>query len=261
MFNAIKKLFSKQKRAMVYYGQNISYDKLEGIEYIIVQPDYIDTTEKQFLNFTDNIYAYVSIGEISKNVKEYKKIHQDWIIAKNDNWDSEVLDIRNKDYQKFLFDEIIDPIISLGFKNLFFDTLDSYNLAATTKQEKMEFELTLVNLIEKIHSSYPEAKLILNRGFEIIDRVPNYIQAVLFESYYFGLGSEVGTYIKISDSDREWLDIQIEMIKHLGIDIIALDYLDELNMEQAAEAIEIIKKSGMIPYISNRNLDIYGRSL
>ena len=157
-----------------------------------------------------------------------------------------------------MFNHILDPIFALGFRNLFFDTLDSYNLAVKSERERKTYELALAKLIKKIHKRYPDAKLILNRGFEIIEKVSPCIQAVLFESYYFGLGSEVGTYRKISDADREWLHIYIDRIKELGIDIIALDYLDEKEMSCANEAIKIIRATDMIPYVSNRNLDIYG---
>ena len=236
----------------------MDYSKIQGIDYIIVQPNHTDTKKTEFTLNRENIYAYVSIGEISSKVEEYKYIKSEWIISTNPAWQSEVLDIKNSEYHNFLFKHIIDPILALGFKNLFFDTLDSYNIAVKTESERKLYELVLSKLLHKIHKKYPEVKLILNRGFEIIDRVSTFIEAVLFESYYFGLGSEPGKYKKISDADREWLHIYIDKIKELGIDVIALDYLDEKEMSRANEAIKIIRANGMIPYVSNRDLDIYG---
>ncbi len=262
MLNIIKNIFKKEqkKSAIVYYAKNISYEKVQIHDYIIVQPNYTETDVDAFELNREKIYAYVSVGEISKSVKEYDKIKPEWVLVKNQEWDSEVLDIRNPEYQNFLLKSIIEPIIKQGFKNLFFDTLDSYRLASLTQKEYLACENSLVSLIEKIHTQYPDAKLILNRGFEIIDRVYKYTQAVLFESYYFGLGSGVGNYKKVTSNDREWLDTHLDKIKLLGIDIIAVDYLDEKDISRAQEAIDIIKSKGMIAYVSNRNLNIYGKS-
>ena len=260
MFSTMKKLFNFNtlKSAMVYYGQNLSYEKIKEIEYVIVQASHINTTEDIFTQNRENMYAYVSIGEISKDVQEYAKIKEEWIVAENGDWGSLVLDVKNKEYQAFLLEEVIQPIMEAGFKNLFFDTLDSYHLGASADGEKRVCEMSLVMLMKKIHTKYPDANLIINRGFEIVQRVSPYIKAVLFESYHFGLGSKAGTYKERSDEDKKWLDHRIDKIKDLGLDIIAVDYLDESNMQKASEAIKVIKKRGMIPYVSNRNLDIYG---
>ncbi len=260
MLNIIKRLFNakKEKRALIYYGQEIDYNKIQNIDYVVVQPNHIDANDPDFALNRDNLYSYVSVGEISSKVKDYAYVKQEWIISSNAEWQSEVLDIKNPECQEFLFERVIDPIIALGFKNLFFDTLDSYNLAVKSESERKTYELALAKFIKKIHKKYPDSKLILNRGFEILEWVSSCVEAILFESYYFGLDSQPGEYKKISDADREWLDIHIAKIKELGIDAIALDYLDENNMSRAKEAIEIIRAEGMIPYVSNRNLDIYG---
>lgn len=263
MFKTIRSYLKNQKSksAIVYYGQEVDYSKLKNIDYIILQPAHIDTDNTQFTSLQDNIYAYVSIGEISPSVIEYKDIKKEWIVSRNEAWNSDILDIRNREYQDFLFEKILDPIIASGFRNLFFDTLDSYHLAIAHDYEKYEYEVALSMLIKRIHDKYPEIKLMLNRGFEIIESVAPYVDAVLFESYYFGLGSGTTSYVSVSQADREWLNIHLDKIKSLGIDIIALDYLDENNMDRADKAIKVIRKNGMIPYISNRNLDIYGKTL
>lgn len=250
---------SNEQSATIYYGTNLSYSEVKNDEYIIVQSNHIDTTKKEFSQYRDKMYAYVSVCEISKDVKEYAKVKKEWIIAKNNEWESEVLDIKKLEYRNFLFEEIIEPIKALGFKNFFFDTLDSYQLACKTDKERKAYEKKLALFINEFHERYPESKLIINRGFEIIDEVYMSIEAVLFESYCFGLGSTNEPYKRVSDGDREWLHIYIDKIQEYDLPVIALDYLDTANFDKAEEAIKMIRKNDMIPYISNRNLDIYGR--
>jgi len=248
-----------KKSAIVFYAKDIDYMRVKNSDYIILQPNYTDTQNIGFLENRDKIYGYVSLCEISKTVPEYKSVKEDWIVAKNSDWDSEVLDIRDSEYREFLFDEIIDPIIQSGFKNIFFDTVDSYQLASKTDKERVVYEEYIALFINKVYKKYPKIKIIINRGFEVIDDIYESVEAVLFESYYFGLGSGDEVYKKISDQDRNWLHIHLDRIKDYGLDIIAVDYLDEKDMNKADEAIAIIRENGMIPYVSNRSLNIYGR--
>lgn len=250
----------RDKSAIVYYGENISYPMVGVADYIIVQPELTNTKTHGFSLYKEKMYAYVSIGEIDKNVKEYAKVQPSWILAKNTAWSSEVLDIKNLEYQEYLFREMIEPRLQEGFKNFFFDTLDSYHLASKTKEEKAANAKALAAFIMLFHKKYPDAKLIINRGFEIIDEVHEAVEAVLFESYYKGIGGEKLAYKEVSDADRIWLDIQISKVKSYGLDVISLDYLKPQEMTKAPAIIEKIKAKGMIPYISNRELDLYGQS-
>ncbi len=247
------------KSAIVYYGKQISYPMVGIHDYIIVQPNHIETSSHGFSIYKDKMYAYISIGEMAKNDNKYSEIKEEWKMAQNNDWNSTVLDIKNHDYHQFLFDEMVEPLLKLGFKHFFFDTLDSYQLVAKTKKQRIAYEIELATFINKFHSKYPTAKLIINRGFEVMDKVHNSIEAVLFESYHNGLGPNA-TYKKVSTADKKWLDTHLKKIKSYGLDIIALDYLDEHDMNQADSSISIIKKEGMIPYVSNRDLDIYGKS-
>ncbi len=248
------------KSAILYYGENISYPMVGIHDYIIVQPSHTTTSTHGFSLYRDKMYAYVSIGEMAENDKDFKKIKDEWILSENRTWNSAVLDIKNPKYHDFLFKEMIDPLLKKGFKNFFFDTLDSYQIVAKTKKERAIYEKELANFINTFHAKYPDAKLIINRGFEIIDSVHQSVEAVLFESYYFGLGGGTTPYRIVSKKDRAWLDIYINKIKSYNLDIIVVDYLEEKDMDRADVAIELIKENGMIPFVSNRDLNIYGNS-
>ena len=248
------------KSAMVYYGKDISYPMVGLHDYIIVQPSHVNVYEHGFKVYRDKMYAYVSIGEIDTTISEYGKVKKEWILTENSAWSSKVLDLKNPAYINFLFETMIEPKRVLGFKNFFFDTLDSYQLASKNKKELKANEEALVAFINEFHKRYPDSKLIVNRGFEIIDKIHTAIDAVLFESYYKGIGGEKLAYKDVSDTDREWLDTHLNKIKSYNLDIISVDYLDEKDMQQAPQIAQKLKDKGMIPYIANRDLNIYGIS-
>jgi hypothetical protein len=248
------------KSAIVYYGKNISYPMVGIHNYIIVEPENINTYTHGFDVYKNKMYAYVSIGEVDKNSFAYKNIDKSWIKGKNGLWNSTVLDVTNPAYQTFLFDKIIEPEIKLGFKNFFFDTLDSYKLVSKTAQEKEAAKKALIHIIKTFHSRYPQAKLIINRGFGIIDAVHNDITAVLFESYYHGVGGKELQYKDVSQSDRKWLNPYLQKIKKYKLDIIAVEYLPQDKMTQAKKLVTKLQKQGFIPYVAQKELDTYGVS-
>ena len=247
-----------EKSAMVYYGENISYSMVGIHDYIIVEPNNIITSRHGFSLYKSKMYAYVSIGEIDKTLPQYEKIDVSWIVAQNKAWNSDVLDLTNKEYRDFLFNVMIEPQIKRGFKNFFFDTLDSYQLACNTEQERNRAKRALSEFIHEFHNRYPQSKLIINRGFEIIDEVFSVVEAVLFESYYEGLKGVKLDYKSVSDKDREWLDLYLNKIHAYKLPIICIDYLDTDNEIKLKKLAAKIIKKGMIPYISKRSLNTYG---
>ena len=248
------------KSAIVYYGNKISYPMVGIHDYIIVQPTLTNVHTHGFDVYKDKMYAYVSIGEIDKNIQEYQKVKKSWILTQNQAWGSDVLDLTNPEYQEFFFKEMIEPQMKRGFKNFFFDTLDSYQLVKQSPAQKANSEEALAFIINSFHQRYPDSKLVINRGFEIIDKVYKSVDAVLFESYYRGLGGNELAYREMSDSDRAWLDVHIQKIHSYKLDVISVEYLDPKDMHLAKGIIKKIKAKGMIPYIADKDLTSYGKS-
>ncbi len=251
----------KDKSAIVYYGNDISYPMVGIHDYIITQPYSIDPYTPGFRLYKDKVYVYVSIGEIDKNIPQYRHIKKKWIKAYNKAWKSDILDITNKEYREFIFKYFIEPLRKKGVQNFFFDTLDSYQMYAKTPSQRHRCENALAGFINEFHRRYPQSKLIVNRGFEIIDRIHDSIEAVLFESYAYGLKGEKLDYASVTEEDRKWLDIQIEKIKKYGKDIIVVDYLPLTRLDiEAPKLVERLRLKGLIPYVSVKSLDIYGYS-
>jgi len=159
---------------------------------------------------------------------------------------------------------MIDPQLKRGFKNFFFDTLDSYQLYSANKQQRVENEAALAAFINRFHKRYPTSKLIVNRGFEIIDTIHDSIEAVLFESYYKGVGhTKKQPYKDVSDEDRKWFDFWLAKVRSYHKDIISVEYMSPHDIYLSSLPEKIIQKiqaHGMIPYIANKELDIYGKS-
>ena len=250
----------QDKSAIVYYGEDISYSNVGLHDYIIVESDNISPYTHGFKTYKKKIYAYVSIGEASKYRKYFSKLDKKWIISENHVWNSKVMDISNDDYHEFLYSQVIQKLVDKGYENFFFDTLDSYQIVASTKEERKKYELGLIRFIKKFKQRFPKSKLIVNRGFEVIQEVYNQVDAVLVESVFYGLSSKSLDYIKVTKDDRFWLIENIKKVQSLGLDVIALDYIDIDEKDKIKKTVENIKKLNIIPYIANKELTRYGSS-
>jgi hypothetical protein len=96
-----------------------------------------------------------------------------------------------------------------------------------------------------------------------MDQIHNSIEAVLFESYYSGISTDPKhPYKLVTSQDREWFDYWLKKVKGYGLEIISVEYMEgsKLSTHKADAIIKKLQNKGMIPYISNKDLTIYGRS-
>jgi len=116
------------KSAIVYYGADPSWPMLGVHDYIILDPDNVPTDAPGFDSYRERVYAYVSLGESQKDRNYYRRLLKKWKLGKNRTWKSDIMDLSNREYRHFLLVKVIEPLYRRGFRNFFFDTLDSHQL-------------------------------------------------------------------------------------------------------------------------------------
>ncbi|WP_297889981.1 endo alpha-1,4 polygalactosaminidase [Sulfurihydrogenibium sp.] len=97
-------------------------------DWLILDPDTFSWEkfdEKFYIKKKKSkIIAYLSLGEIEPYRNYYKDIKKEWILGENKAWKTYIADIRNKEYQKFLLDKVLNKLNR--YDGFFFDTMDSY---------------------------------------------------------------------------------------------------------------------------------------
>ncbi len=237
----------------IYYGDELAYDIAGVHDAIIVQPHSLETYTHRFKTYQEKIYVYVSVAELEDDT------HKDWILGKNESWNSFVADIRKVEYQDFLLNKM-QKLYDLRFRNFFFDSLDSYQYFLTDNSQRKSYEKAMITFFQRFNKKFPEAKLIINRGFEILPKVKKYCDAVLVESLYHGLDEENGGYKITSQDDTKWLLEKLEEVKNYDLDIIVLDYMPLADKTKVKKVVKKISVRGFAPYIGNSKLDEMGKS-
>lgn len=176
-------------------------------------------------------------------------------MGNNAEWESHIINQTAQGWPDFFINTIAMPLWKRGFKGFFLDTLDSYQRVSNTDEQRKG----LSNVINRLKSQFPEAKLILNRGFEIMSSVHGAANMVAFESLYSGWNQGQKKYVPVSQEDRNWLLARSDEVKNIySLPVLAIDYYPPGNITWANEVAKKIQEHDIIPYVTDPGLQTVG---
>ena len=240
----------------LYYGTGIPLKEFRNFDIVVVEPDHPHDPVAQ-RKLGGELYAYVSVAEVQRDRAYYRNIPADWKLARNQDWDSEVIDQTPAAWPDFFAEQVVGPLWARGYRGFFLDTLDSYRLARQFDEKAQQ--QGLIRVIETLHRRYPGIQLILNRGFEIVPAVRDKIRMVAAESLFRGWNAGQRRYVEVPAGDREWLLGQLNTIRQRdGIEILAIDYVPPHDRQLARETAARITALGFTPWVADGGLDSIG---
>lgn len=241
------------------YGDPLPKKALYVFDWLIVNPDSLHIDGLRYRAIKPKLIAYVSIGEVEPYREYFKDLKKEWILGDNITWKSKIVDIRRDDYVEFLLKKVFSKLDQ--FDGFFLDTLDSYQNFLESPENRKPAEDNLVRLIKTLRSKYPDKIILINRGFEIVERVSSEVNGLVAESLFYGLklGEEID-YRKMNREETEWLLGKLNHAKNLGLKVIVVDYVPPNNRKLQLETARKIYKLGFIPYVSDRYLRTLGVS-
>jgi polysaccharide biosynthesis protein PelA len=245
-----------------WYGLNPPVELLSQFDNIIVEADHLSDQEIKALKQHGNkVLAYLSLGEWNPQRTTDQTVEPAWIMGSNQNWHSNIMDLTAEGWKQFVANRI-EALKKRGFEGLFLDTLDSYMLLTNSALKKKKQQQGLVDIIAQIKEQQPDFLLVANRGFEIMDRIATYLDAVAAESMYQGWDNAKQQYVSVSENDRNWLRKTLNTIKSTyNLNVVILDYLPPAQRESARKTARKIEQDGFIPWVSNPSLDYMGIGL
>jgi polysaccharide biosynthesis protein PelA len=257
-FSVSTHAFDDKTRVAFYYGDNPPFQELQAYNVVVVHP-HSRISAKEYDTSSSQLYAYVSVGELDPDDAYAKQTDPSWRVGKNKAWDSRVMDLSNPGWRDFLINQVFTPLWDKGYRGFFLDTLDSWQLLNLSPEKNKEQLAGLIDVVKKLKEKYPDAKIITNRGFEVLDAIHQDINAVAAESIYAGWNNNTKTYVKVSESDREWLLGQLNKAhQSYGLPIIGIDYVPPNQRAEAQKIAAKISALGFIPWVSDPYLGTLG---
>ncbi|WP_413438931.1 bifunctional glycoside hydrolase 114/ polysaccharide deacetylase family protein [Sulfuriferula sp. GW1] len=243
--------------AAFFYGTPFPQE-LRIYDAVIVEADQADFAQVPG-NLQNKLYAYTSLGEVGPDKPYAGSVPAAAKMARNPAWASDVMDQTSPAWRAFFLDKIVAPLWQRGFRGIFVDTLDSYQLAASSPQAKAAQEAGMVETLRQMRERFPGIHIILNRGFEILPQVHDWVTAVAAESLFQGWNNATRSYVPVKEPDRQWLLGQLNRVKNgYHLPVIVIDYAAPNQRPLARELAQKIRTAGFIPWVSNPELDMVG---
>jgi hypothetical protein len=239
-----------------FYGANPPLAELAAFDAVVLEPSQL----RDAPSGKDTLwFAYVSVGEVEKTRPYFADLPAAWQIGRNAAFDSILIDQAQPGWPAFFAARVVQPLWDRGWRAFFLDTLDSYQLAATTPEARERQEAGLVAVIEALRARFPGVKLLFNRGFEILPRVHAEAWGVAAESLYRAYDHGAKKYREVNAADREWLSGQLRRVRdEYKLPAVVIDYVPPAERELARATARRIVADGFVPWVANPALDQLG---
>lgn len=251
----------EQRDIVFYYGSRPPVEDLRHFDQIVIQPSQILPHEKTaLLNLDALVFAYVSFGEVARNSEDMPRIKTKWSIGVNPAWNSLVMDMTDPAWHDYLLEQHFGRLWQDGYRAFFLDTVDSYLIVTSEGKIREEQETGLVALLAEVKRRFPGCKLILNRGFEVLDRAAQYADGMVAESLFHGFDPVTGKHAPTKEENRTWLLNQLNRAQNeFKVPITVLDYVEPGNWAEAEKTARQIVKLGFMPWVANGDLTWLGQ--
>ncbi len=231
---------------------------LRSFDVAVVDPDASGVDPKTEDEPGHQLFAYVSLGELASTRHYDAAFPTAWLRERNPAWDSRRIDQTAPGWPDYVLDHIMAPLWQRGFRGFFLDTLDAYNSAALSAAQRTAQIQALASIIARIHGRWPQARLIFNRGFELLPQVHDAAWMVAAESLNWTYAD--GRYQPVDAATHASLFATLQRIHqddHLPI--LAIDYLPASDAAGRAADVRNLLALGFIPYVSDPTLEHVGR--
>lgn len=244
------------ERFAVYYDDKVDASSFLGYDTVVFDAEYHP-------NFTilqprTTVLGYLSIGEVhghSPHVNDLRVAGA--IMSRNPKWDSYIVDPRNRAWRDLVLNQKIPAIVAAGFDGLMLDTIDSpLNLDASSAEDQAIYAAS-IQLIRDIRAQFPHMKIMVNRGFEILDPIAGSIDCALAESTFSKYEPDTRRKPEIWDHSAQ--RPIVEMLrrakqKNPALKIYTLDYWDMNDVEGVQFVYQVQRMRGFIPYVATPDL-------
>ncbi len=206
------------------------------------------------------LLGYVSLGEVEKRRPYFAALDRAGALGiANPDWpDARRADLRHPAWTATVVDQIVAEILQRGYDGIFIDTMD--NAEAMERQDPLgakDMVAAGARLIVAIRTRFPAIRIMLNRGYALLDRVAPSIDYVLGESMASRWNFATKRYDMLSDSDWQWQADRLRAAKAINpaLVVTTLDYWDMVDRGPVAKLYARERAAGFAPYVSTLALD------
>jgi uncharacterized protein (TIGR01370 family) len=246
------------KNWVVYYGDELPPETFSPYD-VVVFDSSAHPTLRPLQNRGKTLLGYLSIGEAEDYRDDFQTIKKMGVLLnENKDWPGHYyVDIRNPEWTKYLVEVKIPQILFQRFDGIMFDTLDSpLYLEELYPQKYAGMREAAVNLIKEIRMQYPQIKLMLNRGMDVMPEAAPQLDYFLLETTMADINFEKKTYKWFPESVYAEVAVEGKAAQEANPDlqVVTLDYWKPEDKDGLRKIYKTQRENGFIPYVATVDL-------
>ncbi|SEH75170.1 extracellular protein [Ruminococcus flavefaciens] len=227
---------------------------MESYKKIVIDAQYFDKEEITRLKDSGHtVYSYINLGSVEE-FRSYFKNYEDYFLGVYENWEDERwVDVSQKEWQKFIVDDLAKKILDKGVDGLFVDNCDVYY---NFKKTEIFNGVTEILKGFKKYGTY----VIINGGDTYVTEYAKknksldaVMDAVNQESVFSAIDWDHDTFTKNSDEDREYFQDYCKLVADYGKDVYLLEYTKD---SKVIDSIKKYCKEKGYTYYASSTLDL-----
>ena len=228
---------------------------MDSYRKIVIDAQYFTEAEISQLKESGHIvYSYINLGSVEE-FRSYFKNFEKYFLGVYTNWEDERwLDVSQKEWQKFIVEDIAKQLIDKGVDGLFVDNCDVYY---NFKEEKIYNGITEILKGFKAYDTY----IIINGGDTYVkeyakknNSLDAVMDAVNQESVFGAVDWDHGKKFIESDlDDRDYFQKYCKLVSDKGKDVYLLEYTKDNNV---IESIKSYCDENGYTYYASDTLDL-----
>lgn len=248
----------KPERWVVYYGEALPSERFLPYDLIVFDSQKSPAL-RPLMNRGKTILGYLSVAEAEKYRYDFSRIEKmGALLGENPDWPGHyIIDIRNREWIKYLIEVKIPEILHKNFDGLMLDTLDSaLYLWEKDKVKYAGMDRAAINLIRTIRKHYPYVKIMVNRGFQVLPEIAPYVDMVLAESIMvnFKTDSKEPAYFDEKITQYYMDIISKAQARNSAVKVYSLDYWPPSEGGEVKKIYQAQRARGYIPYVTTIDL-------
>jgi len=207
------------------------------------------------------VLAYLSLTEMGEAHAAFADLKAAGLVLDaHPGWSgTHYVDFRRPEWSSLVLERLVPQALAAGFTGIFLDTLDDAAfLEAKDPVAYRGMQAAAARLVRAIRTAYPEAVLMVNRGYALMPEIADAVDILLGESVITTFDPKTKGYARMSESDVAWQVNQLRRAKAMNqaLKLFTLDYWDPADREGIRAIYAQQRDNGFNPYVSTPMLDL-----
>lgn len=244
---------------VVYYSDKAPVEDLLPYQVIVLDSAYHPPLER-LKDRRRILLGYISVGEVEKHRPWFNQVKGWGILGdENPNWPgSYYVDVRDKRWVKLVVEQLVPDLLHKGFDGVFLDTLDNPpHLERTDPKRWAGMTRASARLVKAIRHNWPRARIMMNRGYELLPDTAAALDYALGESVYTTWNFALE---RAELQPEEAYRFQVQALRDAqrrnpALSVMTLDYWDLSDAKMVRDIYALQRANGFSPYVSVVALD------